>query len=1066
MKPSTGPKSPTFHPIKLKRPRTLPKHAALSPSLEDLYARSSGAWVEGAWGTIPATELAAVGSTDELWLQSNPKGVEVAMAGGPLPVLSGLPTFALAAPTAADTQPSVAAQVTPEIQALADKLGHDPLNLYNYVHDHIRTTLYYGSAKGADGTLQEMAGNDADQASLLVALLRASGVPARYEYANVTLTGEQVRSMLGFETAQAAVDALAYVGYRVKYEVKPVATTLPDGTQVTQEQVALVHMERVFVRAYVPYGDYRGTGPGTGRHIWVRLDPAVKRTVSHRTANLRGLHDLDQQAYLSKLETEEPEQVWEDGLLAAAKQKNVCTTLASGLWAPTPVKEHFQLLPAEHPGHVDSTLMVFDAMPQSLQQRVTVTVPGGTRTVPAVDLYGQALHLTFPGATAADRTAIGDDITKVKPYLVQVKPTVTVGGTTWLTGDATTPGTAMDLGVTLRLPAGVLVPVHHHLTAGGVFVVRLSTGTMPLGRVAGADKALEKLGTAAGRDAKDLGRLDAVVTRYIHNVETSAEHAYGLERYATVKDMVEAMGGRPVQAQYLYGLPVSLTRGAYTLDVARESSSPLAVDGDASQRVKLGELIGLEGSDLEHRSMEEVLDGTAVSAVRTIELAYSQGIPVETITSADAANIGSLVGYDDGTLAEMRNGVAAGETLTAPARTVDYGGFTGIEGYTLVDPQTGDGLYRLGASLNGAKSKPGARQGTGGACQCGGGPPDVPGPSTGRLSNGDMTEARTDLQLPAVGIPIVLSRTYRSGSPTGTAMGTKWGFSYGMRIEASPDGSLTYYTGSLQALPFTKAGTGSWSPPPGWHQTITKAASGGYAMRFKHGNVFTFDDTGRLVSEADANGNTVTLQYDATGQLHTVTDATGRVVLTFGFDQAGLIASVTDVAGRTVTFGHTGTDLTSATDVLGHTETYGYDTRHLMTSHTSKLGATVAELYDADGWWNGWVDALGDRGQVIYDVPAHQAVSIDPLGNETVYQWNDLGSTVKVIAADGEVTTNTWDADRNKLSTTDSRGNTTAYTYDTKGNMLTRTDALGEKTRYTYDPIFSQLKTRRSPDGS
>ena len=73
------------------------------------------------------------------------------------------------------TFPIVAETVTPEIQALARGLQNDPTQIYNYVHDHIRHVLYFGSLKGAQLTLLERSGNDFDQCSLLAALLQAAG---------------------------------------------------------------------------------------------------------------------------------------------------------------------------------------------------------------------------------------------------------------------------------------------------------------------------------------------------------------------------------------------------------------------------------------------------------------------------------------------------------------------------------------------------------------------------------------------------------------------------------------------------------------------------------------------------------------------------------------------------------------------------------------------------------------------------------------------------------------------------------------------------------------------------
>ncbi len=56
--------------------------------------------------------------------------------------------------------------ITPEIQALADGLQDDPPNIFNYVHDHIKFVLYFGSKKGAELTLLEKSGNDFDQCGL------------------------------------------------------------------------------------------------------------------------------------------------------------------------------------------------------------------------------------------------------------------------------------------------------------------------------------------------------------------------------------------------------------------------------------------------------------------------------------------------------------------------------------------------------------------------------------------------------------------------------------------------------------------------------------------------------------------------------------------------------------------------------------------------------------------------------------------------------------------------------------------------------------------------------------
>ena len=59
-------------------------------------------------------------------------------------------------------------------------LGHNPHKIYQWVHDNIYYVPTQGSVQGAQDTLDKKSGNAVDTASLLIALLRASNIPARY----------------------------------------------------------------------------------------------------------------------------------------------------------------------------------------------------------------------------------------------------------------------------------------------------------------------------------------------------------------------------------------------------------------------------------------------------------------------------------------------------------------------------------------------------------------------------------------------------------------------------------------------------------------------------------------------------------------------------------------------------------------------------------------------------------------------------------------------------------------------------------------------------------------------
>ena len=82
---------------------------------------------------------------------------------------------------------------TPEIQELARNLQHNPKLIFEFVRNKIEYVPYYGFLKGATQTWLDRSGNDADQAALLVALLRASGISASYNIGSnsIPTVGEQ-----------------------------------------------------------------------------------------------------------------------------------------------------------------------------------------------------------------------------------------------------------------------------------------------------------------------------------------------------------------------------------------------------------------------------------------------------------------------------------------------------------------------------------------------------------------------------------------------------------------------------------------------------------------------------------------------------------------------------------------------------------------------------------------------------------------------------------------------------------------------------------------------------------
>ncbi|MCP4536503.1 MAG: hypothetical protein GY832_05095, partial [Chloroflexi bacterium] len=75
----------------------------------------------------------------------------------------------------------------------AAELGNDWQQMFSYVRS-LGYESYKGSLRGTRGTLWSEAGNSLDQASLLIAMLRGSGIPARYRHG--TLSTERAQELI------------------------------------------------------------------------------------------------------------------------------------------------------------------------------------------------------------------------------------------------------------------------------------------------------------------------------------------------------------------------------------------------------------------------------------------------------------------------------------------------------------------------------------------------------------------------------------------------------------------------------------------------------------------------------------------------------------------------------------------------------------------------------------------------------------------------------------------------------------------------------------------------------
>lgn len=139
------------------------------------------------------------------------------------------------------------------------------LAMFLYVRNTIFYDPYYGSMKGAYQTFSTQAGDDADQASLLITLLRLSGIPSRYVFGVINLSAGQVENWLGFApVANASVPLEMEMAQQASYVLSEAGIPyhyLQSSSGIGSEWFIISH---IWVEAYL-----------NGR--WILMDPSFKQ---------------------------------------------------------------------------------------------------------------------------------------------------------------------------------------------------------------------------------------------------------------------------------------------------------------------------------------------------------------------------------------------------------------------------------------------------------------------------------------------------------------------------------------------------------------------------------------------------------------------------------------------------------------------------------------------------------------------------------------------------------------------------------------------------------------------
>ena len=296
---------------------------------------------------------------------------------------------------------------------------------------------------------------------------------------------------------------------------------------------------------------------------------------------------------------------------------------------------------------------------------------------------------------------------------------------------------------------------------------------------------------------------------------------------------------------------------------------------------------------------------------------------------------------------------------------------------------------------------------------------------------------------------VAFSRYYASGlhaAGRSGLIGINWRHNYEWSLTYGPNGEALILTPRGRLLSFDWDGS-AWSPSSShrgnpWE---LKAASGWLYLKNPRSELtYIFDSvSGQMQRIQDPRGRALAVSYDGNGNPIRIDDLMGRAIQLTWDPGTGELTRITD-GDRTVTYVHSGDDLTQVTDVSGRTTSYTYQPDGLMLTIVRPEGnVPVSNVYDAQGRVTSQTDGAGHVTTFSY-LGVNTEI-LDPLAGKLTHTHSMEGELVDLAKANGG-----------------GRG----LGYDPKGRRLSHTDKLGNTTTFVDEPTTGKAASITYPDGT
>lgn len=623
------------------------------------------------------------------------------------------PTLATPAPpTADDLAPNEDVQLTPAIQTLAASLHNQPLQIFDWVRNNIEFVPTYGAVQGSQMTLDAKRGNAFDTATLLIALLRASGIPSRYVAGTVEIPTDQVLNWVGgAETPGVAQQLLGQGG-------------IANLALVSNGSVVAIRLEHVWVEAWIDFVPSRGAVHRQG-DTWIPMDASLKfhtltppsglqTAVPFGPANVpTNLFTVDEtlgrMTNVNLDPLEDPIRTYITQAEQYTLANHIAPTADALFGGQTIMQQTSEAFAGSLPYNVVARGAPQATLPPELRHYVTLNgyessfdrsigTPAFSFRIGLPALNSRRLGVEFDPATAADAAVLEQARTNgaasLPVALVNVTPAVKVDGAVQTTGGAVGMGTGYFFDVVLEDPNGATTVPYDEIagdeivfgvTGNGVSpaVVEQRFATHPV------DNAGEYFQQVQLQYWAQSDSLAAVSAKGLHVL---------IQRLPSV-----GLFGSPLTVTYFFGFPQSGVYQSRFMDVRQ--SLLAAAGADLRNVIFFRKQAGRLGSFIEGATFDKLQPGEdpgvrGVSSMVLLSAAASIGIPIYRITSTNLSAVLPLLSLNAAVENDIVAAVNAGKTVIVPQSNVSQGPWSGV-GYIVENEGTGAAAYLISGGISG-----------------------------------------------------------------------------------------------------------------------------------------------------------------------------------------------------------------------------------------------------------------------------------------------------------------------------------------------------------------------------